>query len=309
MGNGSTFINDTSINYTYVNPGTYIVTFEAYDFVCNNNATITDTVFFNPNITNVNAVVPPNILLCDAPYVVNFTGNTPASPNNYWDFGDGVGTSTQSNPSYTYSGSGLYNVMYVAIDSSTCNIADTVNFSVQVTIAPVFSASIDFTPPPPCGVDSFIVELAFTGTGADSLLWDMGDGTQITSNVALYEYSSSGTYIITLVAYNFLCGDKSISNEVTFSDIASTESIIPNVFTPNGDGMNDKLVFIGIDETAEYSIQIFNRWGLQVYEGTDALAHWDGGGHENGTYFYILRYTDFCSNEETMSKGTITLFR
>ena len=311
MGNGTTFINDTSVNYTYVSPGTYVVTLVAYDLLCSNTFTLTDTVFFNPVTTTVNAVVPPNILLCTAPYVVNFTGNSPSPPNSYWDFGDGIGTSTQSNPSYTYATSGNYNVIYVAIDSSTCNIADTVTFNVQLTIAPAFSATLDFDPPPPCGTDSFLVDLLFTGSGADSLIWDLGDGNQIINNNAVtYLYNAAGTYTITMTAYNFLCSFIStIQNEVTFTDFEGTESIIPNVFTPNGDGLNDELEFVGIDNTADYSIKIFNRWGLQVYEGTDALAHWDGGGHEVGTYFYILKYTDVCSNEETISKGTLTLLR
>jgi gliding motility-associated-like protein len=308
MGNGTTFINDTSVNYTYVNPGTYIVTLIAFDLLCNNTFTLTDTVFFNPVTTMVNAVVPPNILLCSAPYEVNFTGNSPASPNSYWDFGDGVGTSSQTNPSYTYANSGLYTVMYVAIDSSTCNIADTVSFQVQITLAPLFSATIDFDPPPPCSdLNSFLVELAFSGTGADSLLWDLGDGTQLNTNSVSYVYNNPGTYFITMTAYNALCGDETVSSEVTFTEINSTTSILPNVFTPNGDGMNDRLEFVGIDNTQEYSIQIFNRWGTKIYEGTDALAHWDGNGSNEGTYFYILKYTDVCNKEEKLSKGTVTL--
>jgi gliding motility-associated-like protein len=308
MGNGTTFINDTSVNYTYVNPGTYIVTLIAFDLLCNNTFTLTDTVFFNPVTTTVNAVVPPNILLCSAPYEVNFTGNSPASPNSYWDFGDGVGTSSQTNPSYTYANSGLYTVIYVAIDSSTCNIADTVSFQVQITLAPLFSATIDFDPPPPCSdLNSFLVELAFSGTGADSLLWDLGDGTQFNTNSVSYVYSNPGTYFITMTAYNALCGDETVSSEVTFTEINSTTSILPNVFTPNGDGMNDRLEFVGIDNTQEYSIQIFNRWGTKIYEGTDALAHWDGNGSNEGTYFYILKYTDVCNKEEKLSKGTVTL--
>lgn len=310
MGNGDTFINDTAISYTYTNFGVYVVTMEAYDTICNNTFTYTDTVFFNPNITTVNAAVPPNVLLCDQPYVVNFTGNTPAPPNSYWDFGDGSGTSTQNNPSYTYTTSGLYNVMYVAIDSSTCNIADTVNFQVQITIAPAFAATIDFDPPLPCSdLDSFLVELAFSGVGADSILWDLGDGTQLTTNSVSYVYPNPGTYTITMTAYNFLCGDESVTSEATFTEAVETESIIPNVFTPNDDGVNDKLQFIGIDNTQEYSIQIFSRWGNKVYEGTDALAHWDGNGEKAGTYFYILKYTDDCSKEEQIAKGTVTLFK
>ena len=311
MGNGSTFINDTSISYTYTTPGTYIITFQAFDFVCNNTATITDTVFFNPISTTVNAVVPPNILLCSSPYVVNFTGNVPSTPNSYWDFGDGVGTSTQANPTYTYATSGVYTVTYVAIDSSTCNIADTNTFNVQLIIAPPFSATLDFTPPPPCGIDSFLVTLNFTGTGADSLVWDMGNGIQfINIDSTTYLYPVAGTYNITMTAYNYLCNFiETISNEVTFTEITSTTSIIPNVFTPNGDNWNDELEFVGVDQTQEYSIKIYNRWGRKVYEGTDALAHWDGGGHDEGVYFYVLKYTDLCSDEEKIVNGYVTLFK
>ena len=211
MGNGTTFINDTSITYTYTTPGTYIVTFQAYDFVCNNTATITDTVFFNPNVTTVNVVPPPPIILCTTPLVVNFTGNTPTPPNSYWDFGDGVGTSTQANPSYTYALDGTYTVMYVAIDSSTCNISDTITFSVTLIQAPPFSATVAFEPPKPCETDSFFVELKFTGVGADSILWNMGDGTQFTSDSVFYLYPSAGIFSISLTAYNAMCGDKTLA--------------------------------------------------------------------------------------------------
>jgi len=311
MGNGTTFINDTSITYTYTTAGTYIVTLEAYDLLCNNTFILTDTINFNPVSTIVNAVVPPNILLCTTPLIVNFTGNTPPPPNSYWDFGDGIGTSSQNNPSYTYANTGSYQVMYVAIDSSTCNIADTAYFNVTLTQAPPFSASLDFDPPPPCGMDSFIVELKFTGTGADSLYWDMGDGTQfINVDSATYIYSDPGTYTITFYAFNELCQFSStISNEVTFIEFTETKNIIPNVFTPNGDGINDKLEFIGIDQTQEYSIKIYNRWGNKVYEGTDALSHWDGGNSKAGTYFYELIYTDICSDEKKLITGYVTLLK
>ncbi|MDF1672440.1 MAG: PKD domain-containing protein [Vicingaceae bacterium] len=311
MGDGSIFTNDTSITYYYTIPGTYIITFEAYDTLCGNSYTIIDTVEYNPVFTAVNATVPPNILLCDSPYVVNFSGNTPTPPNSYWDFGDGLGTSVLSNPSYTYQDSGTYVVMYVAIDSSTCNIADTAYFNVQLTKAPPFSATLDFDPPPLCGSDSFLVELNFTGTGADSLVWDLGDGTQIINvDSTIYIYTLPGTYNITMTAYNFLCNKtQTISNEVIFTEVKTTEGIIPNVFSPNGDGMNDKLEFVGVDGTKDFSVKIYNRWGVSVYEGTDATAHWDGGSHNSGVYFYELKYTDVCNDEEKLVTGYVTLMK
>jgi gliding motility-associated-like protein len=180
---------------------------------------------------------------------------------------------------------------------------------VQLVQAPPFSASLDFDPPLPCEADSFIVELNYTGLGEDSLLWSMGDGSTFTTDSVFYLYSDPGTYTISLVAYNFLCNDETISSDVEFIEVTETTGFIPNVFTPNGDGMNDELEFVGIDQTAEYSIKIFNRWGKMVYEGTDAMAHWDGTGHNNGVYFYELRYTDICSEEERLVTGYVTLFK
>ena len=113
-----------------------------------------------------------------------------------------------------------------------------------------------------------------------------------------------------MTAYNYLCNFiETISNEVTFTEITSTTSIIPNVFTPNGDNWNDELEFVGVDQTQDYSIKIYNRWGSKVYEGTNALAHWDGGGHDEGVYFYVLKYTDLCSDEEKIVNGYVTLFK
>lgn len=316
MGDGTTYEGDTSITHYYTTPGTYYLVFEAFDTLCNQYFTKTDTVLFNPNYTSVNAVVPPNIFLCEQPYNVTFNGNTPAPPNTYWDFGDGIGTAVDDNdPTYTYQDTGLYVVMYVAIDSSTCNIADTAYFNVLLVQTETFSATLNFDPPPPCGTASFDVELNFTGSGTDSLIWDMGDGTQfINQNSVNYTYSSTGVYPISMTAYNFLCNIvETLSSSVTFTDVESTEGLVPNVFTPNGDGMNDELVFLGVDQTALFELKIYNRWGRLVFETTTGTDNWDGaidGAVANeGTYFYHLTYTDVCDDEEKIVKGFVTLLK
>ena len=52
-------------------------------------------------------------------------------PQHFWDFGDGLGTSTAANPTHTYANVGQYTVMYVAIDPSSCNVSDTAYFNVN----------------------------------------------------------------------------------------------------------------------------------------------------------------------------------
>lgn len=312
MGNGTSFTNVNSVNYTYLTAGQYIITLEAYDTLCNNMFTATDSIFFTPNRTTVNVIPPDPVLVCSSPYNVNFMGNNPAPPNSFWDFGDGLGTVTDNNtPSYTYPNTGVYTVMYVAIDSSTCNVSDTAYFDVQLTTPLLDDLFIDFDGSDSCKTKDFEVKLNFDGLGADSLYWNLGDGTQIINEFSIaHIYENPGSYLISMSAFNFLCNiEETTEQEVTFNSFIEIGTIIPNVFTPNGDGLNDELQFFNIDQTAEYSIQIFNRWGAKVYEGTNALAHWDGGDQNEGTYFYVLKYRITCNDEEREVKGTTTLLR
>ena len=104
-----------------------------------------------------------------------------------------------------------------------------------------------------------------------------------------------------------VCPPKVIRNSAVFIELEESSGIIPNVFTPNGDGLNDKLVFAGIDHSAAYNLKIFNRWGGSVFETNNSEESWDGGTSDDGTYFYELKYTDVCDSEEKVLTGYVTL--
>jgi gliding motility-associated-like protein len=68
--------------------------------------------------------------------------------------------------------------------------------------------------------------------------------------------------------------------------------LIPNVFSPNGDGTNDEF-FIPNSGLKEYKIEIYDRWGVLIFESTAPEIHWDGRSTSgnlctDGTYYYIL---------------------
>ena len=314
MGDGTVFYDSTSISYLYTTQGIYIISMTAWDFTCNNIDTLIDTVEFYVSYSQANANASPNILACDPPYDVTFNSGAPSPPHSFWDFADGD-TSILHNPIHTFTDTGYYNIMYIATDSSTCNIADTVYLSVEIRLSENFSAELDFVPPPPCGSDSMLVEMAFTGSGADSLIWDMGNGILFNDSALSYYYTVPGYYTVSLTAFDTLCNKvETIDETVYYAGNFQSEYIVPNIFTPNGDGENDRLVFINANDTKEFSISIFNRWGGLVYQSDNANIAWDGrspaGKEENeGIFYFELKYTDKCSDQEIFETGFVHLIR
>lgn len=95
-------------------------------------------------------------------------------------------------------------------------------------------------------------------------------------------------------------------------------SLIPtNVFTPNGDGINDFFTLINLDDYPGPSVKIYNRWGKLVYESESYQNDWDGDNLKEGTYFYVVnpnnkKYEYNSNGTEELKytiKGTLHLFR
>ncbi|MEX2379389.1 MAG: gliding motility-associated C-terminal domain-containing protein, partial [Vicingaceae bacterium] len=93
------------------------------------------------------------------------------------------------------------------------------------------------------------------------------------------------------------------------SNIAEACEVIikpTNVFTPNGDGVNDFLAFDLLELYPGSKLQVFNRWGKLIYEDNDYYNDWDGGDNPAGTYFYIL---DINDESYGIFKGNFTIIR
>lgn len=87
---------------------------------------------------------------------------------------------------------------------------------------------------------------------------------------------------------------------------------IPNVFSPNGDGMND-FFEISIVDSEVFEIDLYNRWGELILTSSEHTFVWGGdtdkGTASEGTYFYSLRYSYGCADEVYERNGLITLLR
>jgi gliding motility-associated-like protein len=81
-----------------------------------------------------------------------------------------------------------------------------------------------------------------------------------------------------------------------------TEIIIPNVFTPNGDQLNETFDIENLPDNS--SLIIYNRWGNVVYQSDNYQNNWKGENNSSAVYYYILTLPN-----GQIKKGTITLLK
>ena len=91
-----------------------------------------------------------------------------------------------------------------------------------------------------------------------------------------------------------------------------TQIIIPNIFTPNNDSVNDTFFVKGAN-LSNFSCIIYNRWGNELYKWSDITTGWNGKDkngttYDDGTYYYIVTYTDNTGKTQTQ-KGFVQLVR
>jgi gliding motility-associated-like protein len=91
---------------------------------------------------------------------------------------------------------------------------------------------------------------------------------------------------------------------------------VPNAFTPNGDGVNDRMeVFLSRNmiDGGIVSFRIFDRWGAQVYESNDPNEGWDGTYRgkllDVGVYLYYIEFICPIDGSTQIKKGNVTLVR
>lgn len=179
-------------------------------------------------------------------------------------------------------------------------IGDTIfNFLFQTnTLVSTVGADFDYTL-----VQQGIYQFNNQSINANSYVWNYGDGQTDTIENPSHEFEGTGIFNVSLTAYNdTMC--PAIHSEIIITDI-------PNVFTPNGDGVNDYFSFSNEFEDYSIKINIYNRWGELVYKNESTQVSWDGRkGTElaaAGTYYYSLEIIESESLVGTYS-GYISLF-
>ena len=287
------------------------------------NGNTSSSQLVNPSSTTPYTVTVTDITGCTAVATINITVDqypilsiagdtsichgtstvlTATGGNNYsWSPSTGLSNAGISNPTASPQSTTMYTVTSANGNCSSSN-------SVTVTVVPAPDAS--FSADSSHGTPPLTVHFTDNSTGATTWSWNFGDGSTDNTQNPTHQFADTGTYNVTLLVTN----PDGCTDTATFKIIIEQNSslIIPNVFTPNGDLVND-IFNLQEKNISSVQFQIFNRWGTKIHEWNQLNGSWDGRMSNGdpapeGTYFYTIHALGSDSTIYDTS-GTITLLR
>lgn len=200
------------------------------------------------------------------------------------------------------------------------------NFWVEVWEMP----EIESTPDTTTYIQDPRVMFWFENLSEDSIslsnyFWALRTGQSSTLPNPTFSFGSLGEHT---VKFEYTTMNGCVDSSLTIITVESVKLLIPNVFTPNGDGANDtfiitikppdnnnpeKAVAAGSshqpinDFYISNELVVFDRWGKKVFEATDYNNDWDGDNLAEGTYFYVLKCVGTQGEDDF--RGAVTILR
>lgn len=205
--------------------------------------------------------------------------------------GDGIGGVLTQNVQQNLP-SGWY---YVTATDAVCTATDSV--FVDILDPPVAGISAS----PLAGYSPFTTTFVNSSQNGDSYWWDFGNGETLTTNNTSSQtitYEGEGPLDITVcvAAIQEGCQDTACVVVTILEFIPPPYAETPNVFSPNGDDVNDEWQFVVLNNVVEVELVIVNRWGNVVHEQKAAIPTWngrlaDGSEATEGVYFFRYKAT------------------
>lgn len=249
----------------------------------------------------------PHIDPCLSPQTLNLSAAISSGATYNWQLPDNTSIANQNQVAVYIPAPGSYPIS-LHVHDSICG-SDTI-LSTLVVIHEKLNADVWYSlVSDSCGINHFQGNVL--GSGIDSIHWDSGNNVMSNEPTVHFSYPS-GHYLVHLNLLNSLClQEESYEFEISSSEIVSETSLsIPNIFTPNQDGINDYLhIAYPLPKAliTKFEFKLFDRWGSLVFTSTDPSFTWDGQGISAGTYFYTLSFSNTCTNEENNVTGSLTV--
>ncbi|MBS1646223.1 MAG: gliding motility-associated C-terminal domain-containing protein [Bacteroidetes bacterium] len=237
--------------------------------------------------------------ICSSGTAVLSAGGT----NWLWAPASSLSCNTCASPHASPSVTTTYTVTSVI---GTCTLSATE----MVVVNP--GPAISFTAVPVSKGVPQTVNFVNTTSNATGYIWNFGDasGTVVQTNPS-HVYNAAGAYTVTLIAFGTNACNDTLRQTVVIVDTVGLS--MPNVFTPNGDGINDYFAPKAHGMSTLTCI-IYDRWGAKMatLDNTNQ-QYWDGHTSAglactDGTYFYIVTATDVNGKNYSL-KGFLELIR
>ena len=282
---------------TFPDVGIFPVHVSATEFGC--SGTFTDSVVLHPR--------PVPFFLVDtascAPLLAQFENTSIAwTPMSYqWSFGD-EGTSTEEQPIHTYLGTGFFTVSLTVSTDSGCIATETITRPDLIQVWPQPSA--DFAVDPPVA-DLMHPTVQVNDLSTGTYEWEYHvDGHLFDTTSFSYTFDDAGWYDITLIAVSGLgCADS--TTRTVF--VGDHFFYAPSAFSPDGDGVNETWQ-PQVKGARLYKLEVFDRWGTNLFSTIDPEQGWDGSKYPIGTYAFKAWLSEWGPLEKEYN-GSITLIR
>lgn len=263
--NGVAIAGANASSYNATEAGTYHVIFintSACLSLPSNSITLTKVFPPEPAFTFNRSCATLPIAFTNTSRVTN------SLPVTYgWDFGDGAGNSTQFSPTYTYLNPGTYTVKLTIVPTDCPDLSQSAQqvIVIQPTVQGVRYGPVNAV----AGRDLQLQAREFSGA---TYQWvpSVGLSRSSVSN-PVFNHSDSVLYRINIIT----SAGCIITDTLLVRIFAEKKIYVPDYFSPNGDGRNDRIFPFLVGITKLNRFRIWNRWGQLVYQGVDANG-WDG---------------------------------
>jgi gliding motility-associated-like protein len=307
-----------STTYLGSMPGTYTMTVRDLNNGCTAVATKSIADFRTyPNVNKPSGNII-DTLDCGMSKIT-LTANIEPASSDYtynWIAPASATVGVRTNKTFDVSEAGVYQVFVTNSKNGCASLG--VNTVINGTLTADFTSdkSFGYAPLEVVFTNNSSSDDAIDGKKNINSVWNFGNGISMLTYTPSAQpktvYNQAGTYSVTLYTTK---GDNCLD---TLTKVIQVEIpsllIVPNIFTPNGDGAND-LFFLTTTNQSEITMTIIDRWGKTVFDvnSTTGNIEWDGKNQQgkqvaDGVYTYTLK-TRGKDGVEKDQNGTITLIR
>lgn len=287
FGDGT--ISNTSFStHTYTLPGTYPVVLIVSNANCSDTALLSVSM-----VASIDSSITSNI---DCNGHLNAFSSCSASNTYLWNTGDGTSYSG-CNISHQYNSYGQY-LVELNVSNGYCSKYNSILVDIPQPLEHIINAVLDSC----TGNASFSI----TPSTNSTVLWDFGDGQNSSQTSPIHHFENQSIYLISaIIEPGDPCAD-TIEFDLDLHDFSFSNLFIPNVFTPNNDGLND--YFCLFTTPCNFlRISIYNRWGKQIFSSDNPNFRWNG--YFNNSEVPDGVYIVLITSPAKIYNGTLTLLR